>query len=87
MKYCHSDSEDKLFRGQFDSEQEALADALTKYDEAEVVYVAECHKRTIGYYLQAQDIENLLESMAEIAGEDCGEAAEGKAFHRDEVNN
>jgi len=77
MKYSHSDSEDELFYGLFDTEAEALADALTEYEDAETVYVGECHKRTIGYYLQPNNIENLLEALNENAGEDCGESAIG----------
>ena len=75
MKYSHSDNEE-LFHGQFDTHEEALADALSEYADADFVYVAEAHQRTIGHYINEYRIENLLESMAEAAGEEVGECAE-----------
>jgi hypothetical protein len=77
VKYSHSDTEDETFHGQLDTEAEALAEALAEYEDAETVYVGECHKRTIGHYLTQSAVENLLESLSENAGEDCGEVADG----------
>lgn len=75
MKYSISDNEE-TFYGQFDTEADALDEALSNYDDADVVYVGECHQRTIGQYLQFGDVENLLEKLAENAIEECGDAAE-----------
>lgn len=75
MKYSHSDNEE-TFYGQFDTHAEALVDALSEYGDADFVYVAEAHQRTIGQYLNQHHVETLLEAMAETACDECGDAAE-----------
>lgn len=80
MKYSHSDNEE-TFHGQFDSEKEAVEDAFNEYEDAEVIYVGECHTRTIGAYLNLSDIQNLLDSMSERANEECGEVTDGWLDH------
>lgn len=74
VKFCHSEHEEGPYGGEFDTRDEAIQDGLSEYDEG--FYTGEVHRRTIGFYLDQRDIENMLESMAERAAEDCGEVAD-----------
>jgi hypothetical protein len=75
VKYAHSDNEEVFRSGEYDTLEQALADALDEYDDG-AFWVCEVEKRTIGEYLDTHDVESILERLAEQAGEECGEVAE-----------
>jgi hypothetical protein len=76
LKYSYSHNEED-FSGQCDSVEDAIVESICKYGgEYETVYIGEAHQKTIGGYFRQSHVKNLLEHMAEDAGEECGECAE-----------
>jgi hypothetical protein len=74
LKYSYGDNEEILY-GMADTREQAIAEAMDDYPDAETIYVGEATQKTIGGYLTAHHIDNLLESLAESAQEECGEVA------------
>jgi hypothetical protein len=77
-KYCYSFDEEESFTGDFDSHEDALAEAVAEnYDDREIVY--------IGVATPAKDIlvrdakrigAQVFETLADNLGDDIGEAVE-----------
>lgn len=76
MKYSYSQNEED-FNGLSNSVEDAILESICEYGgEYDTVFIGEAHQKTIGGYLDTQDIESLLERMAEQAYEECGECSE-----------
>lgn len=72
MRYSYSDN-GELFDGDCDTKAEAIAEAFEEFPDADCVYVGEAVRKTIGEYLNDNQIESLLESISENAGEEYGD--------------
>ena len=75
MEYAYSDNEE-LFQGRAPTLAEALEAALDDYPDDESVWIGEATQKTIGGYFGQYAAEQVLEQLAQAAGDDCGEAAE-----------
>lgn len=87
MKYSYS-RDGEMFYGGFETREEAIKEGNVDSD-GEDIYIGEAVMKTIGKYLTDSHIRNLLESIAENAGEECGEATDGWLYKlsKEELNN
>lgn len=76
MEYCISDDGER-FSGSYRSVDDAVAAAADEFEDAEVVFVGESTRKTIGGYFSVRHVQTLLEQLAEDAGEECGEVTDG----------
>ena len=75
-KYGYSTDGGEWFRGRFASKEEAIKEGSDGSIDNEDIYVGEIVKKTIGEYLTNRHVDCLLESIAENAGEECGDVTE-----------
>lgn len=75
-KYGYSTDGGEWFRGRFASKEEAIKEGSDGSIDNEDIYVGEIGKKTIGEYLTNEHVERLLDSIADAAGEECGEVVE-----------
>jgi hypothetical protein len=71
MKFCYSHDEE-LFHGEFELVEDALAEAFDDPD-VETAWTGQGVPHKCGDFLSTCAIDNILESMAENAFEECGE--------------
>lgn len=76
MKYSYSTNGEEFY-GSYDTREEAIEEGSADSVDGEDIYIGEANKKTIGEYLNNYHINSLLESIAESAGEECGEVTEG----------
>ena len=74
-EYTYSTDGGEWFHEQFSSKEEAIEEGRASSDN-EDIYVGEIVKKTIGEYLTNRNVDCLLESIAENAGEECGDVTE-----------
>ena len=88
MKYSYS-TDGEMFHGLCDSKEEAISEGSADSIDSEDIYIGEAIEKTIGAYLTNSHIDSLLESIAENAGEECGEATAGwlHKLPKEELNN
>lgn len=77
MSYCYS-HDGETFCGDCATIGDALEEARDEYgDDYEVIDIGESVKKTIGEYLNARDVETLIESISENAYDTCGDVVNG----------
>lgn len=88
MKYSYS-TDGEQFYGSHDTKEEAIEEGSADSIDGEDIYIGEAVEKTIGAYFTDSHVDSLLESIAEIAGEECGEATEGWLYKlpKEELNN
>ena len=74
-KYGYSTDGGEWFRGRFASKEEAIKEGRASSDN-EDIHIGEIVGKTIGEYLTNKHVECLLESIAEQAGDECGDVTE-----------
>ena len=75
-KYGYSIDGGEWFHGRFASKEEAIEEGSESSIDNKDIHIGEVVKKTIGEYLTNRHVDCLLESLAENAGEECGDVAE-----------
>lgn len=78
--YCHS-NDGEFYHGEFETEQEAIADAKESYPGESEVYIGTCTKPVLRWYSNEEEI---VESIIENLSEDVGEVAESFEVSQDQ---
>ena len=87
MKYSYS-TDGEMFHGLCASKEEAIEEGSADSIDSEDIYIGEAVEKTIGAYLTNSHVANLLDSIIENAGEECGEATKGwLRLPKEELNN
>ena len=74
-KYAYSTDGGEWFHEQFSSKEEAIEEGRASSDN-EDIHIGEVVQKTIGDYITNRHVEYLLESIADNAGEECGDVTE-----------
>ena len=73
-KYGYSTDGGVWFHGQFASKEKAIE--VGRASSIDNIHIGEIVEKTIGEYLTNRHVDCLLDSIADAAGEECGEVVE-----------